>query len=311
MFIPYDGMIMCATDFSFIELCAFAQVCYTRYGYSVMRDIINAGIDPHRWFAGVRDKVITTDLTHKDDPQWVAEINALLKEKISDAARQFSKAANFGFPGALGTKTFYLNCRAQGMMITMEEADDLRRVWIETFHEMKQFQKPEECKNTSNFSAYYGAYSDEEEESEVDQEAPRQLYKCILPCGQVRNRCTYNAACNTAFQATTAVGAKQAGWNLVYNGYGSRLINFIHDEVLYCLYPEELKDHIPNIERLMIEGMKLYIPDVKVGVESTVMLHWDKKAIEFSKVEWDSAGNPIIEEPPYVQAVYKNLENEK
>ena len=113
-------------------------------------------------------------------------------------------------------------------MITIGEADDLRRVWIDTFHEMKQFQKPEECKNTPNFSTYYGAYSDEEEESEVDQEAPRQLYKCILPCGQVRNRCTYNAACNTAFQATTAVGAKQAGWNLVYNGYGPRLYDFVH-----------------------------------------------------------------------------------
>lgn len=89
-------MILCATDYSFLELCSFAQVCYSRYGFSVMKDIINAGIDPHRWFAGVRDKVITTDLTHKDDPQWVAELNALLKEKVSAAARQAAKAANFG-----------------------------------------------------------------------------------------------------------------------------------------------------------------------------------------------------------------------
>lgn len=115
------------------------------------------------------------------------------------------------------------------MQITKDEAADLRRVWIDTFYEMKQFQNPEECNNTSRFNANYGAYDDEEEESEVDQEGPRQLYRCVLPCGQVRNNCTYNAACNTAFQATAAVGAKQAGWNLVYNGYGPRLANFVHD----------------------------------------------------------------------------------
>lgn len=116
------------------------------------------------------------------------------------------------------------------MVLTMEEADDLRRVWIETFHEMKQFRNPEECKQDNRFSNYYGAYSDgEEEESEDNQEENnRKLYKCVLPCGQVRNRCSYNAACNTQFQGSTAVGAKLAGWNLVYNGYGPRLYNFVH-----------------------------------------------------------------------------------
>lgn len=29
------------------------------------------------------------------------------------------------------------------------------------------------------------------------------------------------------------------------------------DEFLYCLYPEELKVHIPEIERLMIAGMRV------------------------------------------------------
>ena len=96
MYKPYDGMILCATDFSYLELCAFAQACYTKYKVSVMRDVINAGLDPHRWFAGVRAKIITPDLTHKDDPEWVKEINALLKAEASDGARQRAKSANFG-----------------------------------------------------------------------------------------------------------------------------------------------------------------------------------------------------------------------
>lgn len=96
MFCAPEGAILCATDFSFIELCAFAQTCYSRFGYSVMRDVINAGIDPHRWFSGVMNKVIKPDLSKKDDPEWVAQLNAFLKEKITSDARQLAKAANFG-----------------------------------------------------------------------------------------------------------------------------------------------------------------------------------------------------------------------
>ena len=93
MYKPYDGMILCATDFSFLELCAFAEACYSRYGFSVMMDVINAGLDPHRWFAGVMEKVITPDLTHKDDSQWVAEVSELLKREVPDSVRQKAKAA--------------------------------------------------------------------------------------------------------------------------------------------------------------------------------------------------------------------------
>lgn len=78
------------------QVCGFAQSCYSRFGFSVMRDVINAGIDPHRWFAGVMDKVIKPDLKHKDDPKWVTELKAFLKENVPDAARQKAKMANFG-----------------------------------------------------------------------------------------------------------------------------------------------------------------------------------------------------------------------
>lgn len=39
------------------------------------------------------EKIITPDLTYKDDPQWVAEIKAFLKENVPDALRQKAKAA--------------------------------------------------------------------------------------------------------------------------------------------------------------------------------------------------------------------------
>ena len=83
------------------------------------------------------------------------------------------------------------------------------------------------------------------------------------------------------------------------------------DEYLYWLWPNELQTHIPIIERLMIDGMKTVIPDVKVGVESSCMLHWDKKATEFTKIQWTEDGLPILEEPPFVRELNKALEAQK
>lgn len=315
MFTAYPGMILCTTDFSFIELCGFAQSCWSRFHVSTMRDIINAGIDPHRWFAGVMNKVIDTDLQKKDDPEWVRWLNDYLKEKIKDEVRQLAKEANFGFPGALGAKRFYIGCRSKGIKITMDDAIHMRDEWIKAFPEMRFHMNPEKCIDTGKinmdiFGHKPAAWYEEEEEDIDDEEYEEEYangkddtyaYCAKLPCGQIRNRCSYNAACNAQFQGTVAVGAKLAGWNLLTAGYGQRICGFVHDEYKYCLYPHEMQYHIPIIERLMIDGMKQVIPDVKVGVETSCMLHWDKKATVFNKVEWNDDGTPILTEPPYVQ----------
>jgi hypothetical protein len=58
----------------------------------------------------------------------------------------------------------------------------------------------------------------------------------------------------------------------------------------------------------MLKGMCSIITDVKVGVESSCMLHWDKKATEFSKLKWTSDGLPILEEPPFVKQLLTEQE---
>lgn len=60
-----------------------------------MADVINAGVDPHRWFAGVRDGLITNDTSFINAPKKVEEMKAYLKENITSEQRQHSKAANF------------------------------------------------------------------------------------------------------------------------------------------------------------------------------------------------------------------------
>ena len=229
---------------------------------------------------------------------------------------------NFGFPGALGYKTFYRNSRSQGLEMTLDDAYEMREAWLKAFPEMKLHMNPERARDTGilnrNLFGFHGNWHPtDDEEDEYDEDEYEEMangkddsfsYCAVLPCGQVRNRCSYNAACNYQFQGTVALGAKQAGWNLVTAGYGERLTGFVHDEYLYCLYPDELKLHVPIIEKLMIQGMKMFIPDVNVKVETTCMLHWDKKATEFIKLQWTPDGAPIIDEPPYIQNILNNKE---
>ena len=43
----------------------------------------------------------------------------------------------------MSTKTFYLNCRNQGAVMTIEEVDKLRSDWFEMWPEMQLYVNPE------------------------------------------------------------------------------------------------------------------------------------------------------------------------
>jgi len=187
--------------------------------------------------------------------------------------------------------------------MTLEEAAEARKAWIDAFPEMRYHMKPEEIKEDARTLAKYGGDIDEDEIEIEGSESSRQRYKATTITGFRRYNCSYNSACNIHFQSVVAEGAKEAMWNLLANGFADRMVNFVHDEVLYLLRIAELCERIPIVEKLMIAGMKKVIPDVKVGVESSVMRHWDKGAVEFDKLEWKD-GRPIIEEPAFVKGLY-------
>lgn len=310
-----EGAVLCATDYSHIELNAFGQACYTRFGYSVMRDVINAGLDPHRWFAGVMTKVIDPDLSKANDPQWVKQMTEFLNEHVSKSARQNAKMANFGLPGLMGCASFFKHCREEGLKITKKETDAMREAWISTFKEMEDHTKPVPApKQRNTFRRQMGMDADDEEEFFSDADSDKRLYIARCINGFVRNNCSANAACNAQFQAVVAFGAKLGGWNLLYHlGMGDRFIAFIHDEYLYWLMPDELDIWIPRVEAEMVAGMKVAIPDVDVEVETTCSYHWDKSkcAKEFHKLDKDENGLYIINEPDMVLEAYGRLGEHK
>lgn len=58
-----------------------------------------------------------------------------------------------------------------------------------------------------------------------------------------------------------------------------KLCNFIHDEyIVEFPLDDTLQERRIALEKLMIDAMQAFIPDVRIGVESTLMPRWYKEA---------------------------------
>ncbi len=137
------------------------------------------------------------------------------------------------------------------------------------------------------YRAWHGAWT--EMEGYFGWVASQQTFSGYVmaqhgPGGQVegwRTRTTYKytSAANTMFQGICADGAKYAGWLLAKECYtdrdsvlfGARPVLFIHDEyIIECdeARAEECGDRLAEI---MVEGMRAFIPDVKIEADPEVL----------------------------------------
>jgi len=98
----------------------------------------------------------------------------------------------------MAARKFYVNCREQGIKLTMNDARELRAKWIATFDEMTEHMQPTEIHDTKKPMSQYGkrGTEDEEEAAMESEETGDQLYRSVLVNGMVRNRCKYCAALN-------------------------------------------------------------------------------------------------------------------
>jgi DNA polymerase I-like protein with 3'-5' exonuclease and polymerase domains len=270
-----DDHVLVSIDYSQLELCALAQQCYTTQGYSRMRELINAGVDLHSWFAARQKGTITEENDYYEHVVGSLEtVKGICKhlKQTDGKARKNSKACNFGFPGGMQVETFLKTCRAQGITdLTTEEATRLRSEWMKAFPEMVKHMQPKALPRMQ--------YSD------------RALYEASNILGIKRSGCSYNASVNFPFQSLAAAGAKLMLWWLVRRGF--TVVNFIHDEVLLEIKTNELDIRTQEAKLIMVDAMKTVIPDVRIEVEEAAMIYWTKEAEPLFNdsghlVPWDS-----------------------
>jgi hypothetical protein len=181
--------------------------------------------------------------------------------------RQLAKPCNFGFPGGLGPKKFVDYAAGYGVTISPDTARFAKKAYESTWIEMKLYfwHIDRMCRSDPATGG-------------------RCLLKQLYSLRQ-RGDCTFTQASNGYFQALAADGAKEAGTRIInaaYRNSGSPLYGtlpsgFVHDEYLVNSPLELAERALPALEFEMIEGMRIWIPDVKIKAPGKILKErWGK-----------------------------------
>jgi hypothetical protein len=111
-------------------------------------------------------------------------------------------------------------------------------------------------------------------------------YEVTTLTGRRRVNCSFCAALNTKFQGFAADISKAAGWELMKAGVHNVLM--IHDEYVAVLpFDGYLTERAKFMEKIMVDTMQAFTPDVKCKAEAALMFRWSKAAEPYFDGEGD------------------------
>ena len=254
-FVPRSGNVFAAADYEQMELRTVAQVCIALFGQSRLAQALNDGMDPHLEMAS---RILN-----------IPYADALRRKKAGDAdvdnARQTAKVANFGFPGGLGITRFCDFAKTTySVAITENEAANLKKTWLASWPEFQQYFN------------WVGNICEQQLNPTIEQ----------IYVGRFRGGVSYTEACNSLFQGLAADAAKNAGFLVAKACYvetdsplfGSRIVNFVHDEIIIETPESGAHEAAEELAKLMVEGASVLLPDVPPKAEPLLMRRWSKQA---------------------------------
>lgn len=320
-FEPPVGYLMLSADYSALELCSVAQVTFTILGFSVHRDKNLQGYDLHSYLGSGMAMSLSPQLVNeatnhdeaykhlrtnlkaarafKDDDKSPEAEHARKLAEGSKHYRNFSKPVGLGYPGGLGPATLVTFAKATyGVVMDEDQARVFRELWHQTYPEMKEYfrwvERQTDYANKDSHGMDCYAY---------ETDGFRRF----------RAGATYCATANgKAMQSLSADGAKRSVCWLARASFeglppespfslvsGCIPLAFIHDENLVAIPDDELAtERSLLISALMVDAMKLSMPDVLIQAEPALMRRWSKAA---GDPEWR-------DEPGRAERVYALLE---
>ncbi len=265
-FVPRPGCVFIQADYSGLELCTLAQACLDILGHSRLALVLNEGRDAHTEMA-----CLILGITYEEGIARKVKEHPCHQE--FDRARQTAKVANFGFPGGLGAKNLVKFARKTYRVWldltdkeAVDEAKKLKRFWESAWPEMP------------DYFAHVNSHCSREGGS-IKQLRSNRVRSIEGPKA-------YTALCNSFFQGLGADATGHAGW-LVWKAcyvdresplYGSRIVNYIHDEIIAETPEARAPAAAEELSRLMVLGASKWIPDIKLQAEPCIMTVWSKEA---------------------------------
>jgi hypothetical protein len=87
--------------------------------------------------------------------------------------------------------------------------------------------------------------------------------------GRIRANATFCAARNSIFQGGAADGALLGLWLVWRAGY--KVVDFVHDQVVVEVpADEQVRQRAGDVERLLVQGMQLVLPDMRIKAETVI-----------------------------------------
>jgi len=265
-FVPRDGFVYCSIDLNSAEMRGYAQVEYDHLGVSELRDVLNAGKNPHRVLGAFILGISERDFERR---------YAAGDEECIRAA-QFAKIPNFALLGGGGHAILPDYAAGMGISLDLDEAKELydafHAKWCHVAEMHKYFRK-----------FIHKVYTN-----------PRTGFARYLD--------RYAQACNNPFQNIIAAVAKRCCTAVAREIYvpggqlnGSYAVLFLHDEILFELREDMASEHAWRATRLMIDAANYYLPDVPMTAEPALMTRFTKgaKTITHSS-RLDRDGNPLL-----------------
>jgi len=248
-FRPREGYVYVGADYSTAELVALAQVCLNLGYTSNMAQAISAGRDLHLSLAADLAGVSyeqALKLRSEKDPQILN-------------LRKLAKIPNFGLSGGLGVSGLVGFAKGYGLDITKEKAQLLKDAWFSRWPEMRLY-------------------------FEQVQRDVKQGYMTHHYSGRRRGGIGFTDGANSYFQGLVADGAKCALYDVVRACwmepesalFGSRPVLFIHDEIIIEAPEGRASVAADELARLMIQGIKPFLPDLPIEVEAWCSRIWTK-----------------------------------
>lgn len=259
-----------------------AEACIQLVGFSRMAEALNSGRDVHLALAATILKISYEE----------AEQRKEAGDKSVDDARQTAKVANFGFAGGLGAEKFVLFARkAYKVTLTLDEAKKLKREWLATWPEFVEYFKIHAALALSAGAA--------------------GITLTHFFSNRVRGGASYSAACNSRFQGLGADATGNAAFLISEACYvrpesplfGSRMVNYIHDEFILECARERGHDVAHELVRVMVAGAAPYLPHVPATAKPLLSAYWSKEAFPLFDADrrlfpWDHELGAIVQALP-------------
>lgn len=268
---PRAGWVFVDADYSIAELCSLSQILLDKYGTSNMAEAMIAGRELHLDMAAT-----ILNISYEE-----CEARYKAGDPEVEDARQLAKAASFGYPGGLGKYKFQQYAKdTWGVILTLEEADNIKKMWLAKFPEMKTY-----FRDIGRAVAF----------------GPARMVQ--HRSNRIRGGVLYSEMANSYFQGLTADGAKAAGYEIARECYavpssplyGCRIVAFVHDEYILEAPIHKARGAATRLSEIMVEQMRRFTPDIPAKAEACLMRRWYKGA----KAVADAQGRLIPWEPPH------------